>query len=94
MDFDQRIKLVHLKPGVLLGGVPQQVGHDGLVVGNVSAQGDGDGLAEAMLRDGNSSIMLTVARLEEIYQSESPNPPAKGAVSPQSHDSRSNSKKV
>lgn len=46
LDLDQRVELVHLQSGVLLVRVAQEVRHDGLVVRDVGAQRDGDGLAK------------------------------------------------
>ena len=58
LDLHQGEELVDLHPGLLLLGVAQQVGHDGLVVLDVGAERDTDGftLAVGHLDPGPSSV--------------------------------------
>ena len=50
LHFDEWEELVNFQPGVLLLLMIQQVGHNGHVVLDVIAQGDGDGFAAVVLR--------------------------------------------
>ena len=55
LDLDQGVELVHLHPRLLLLAVPQQVGQDGLVVGDVGTQRYCNRLAFSMAEEGRSS---------------------------------------
>ncbi|XP_028292919.1 alsin-like isoform X2 [Gouania willdenowi] len=60
LGLDQRVELLHLQPRVLLVHVAQQVWHDDLAVGDVGAQRDGDGLADAVFRDRDPALAVVV----------------------------------
>lgn len=51
---------MHFQSGVLLVRVAQEVRHDGLVVGDVGAERDGDGLAKPVFRDGYPALAVVM----------------------------------
>lgn len=75
---------MHLQPGVLLVGVAQEVRHDGLVVGDVGAKRDGDGLTKPVFRDGYSTftvVMLSRSERGEPAQQQPHDPQQHGGAS-------------
>ncbi|KAK2493776.1 hypothetical protein MC885_016331 [Smutsia gigantea] len=60
LHLHQWVELVYLQARILLVRVAQQVGHDGLVVRDVRAQRDGDGLAVAVVRDGDAPLAVVL----------------------------------
>lgn len=70
LDLHQRVELMDLQASILLAGMSQQIGHDRLVVCNVSAQRNGNRLAEAMVGDRNAllSVELGPAGSQEQRQ--------------------------
>lgn len=51
---------MHLQSGVFLVRVAQQIGHNGLVVGDVGAQRYGNLLTKAVFRDGYSTFTVVM----------------------------------
>ncbi len=63
--LDQRVKLVYFQPSILLVVVSNQIWHYGLVVSDVSAQGDGYGLTEAVVGNGYPTVSVILSRRHE-----------------------------
>ena len=59
VDFDEGEILVGLAAGLILAGVAHQVGEDGHVVGDFSADGDGDGFAASMVDIGGQACTIS-----------------------------------
>ena len=59
IDFDEGEILVGLTAGLVLASVAHQVGEDGHVVGDFSADWDGDGFAASMVDIGGQACTTT-----------------------------------
>ena len=92
LHLHQRVELVHLEARILLVRVAQQVGHDGLIVRDVGAQGDGNGLAVTVVRyrDAPLAVVLLPALLLLRRRGLLPRPgPLAGRLSPDPQQQRS-----